>query len=120
MHFFFLRSILWFHILKIAGICVAVMGMALVVHTKISQVLLPGKKTKIKTFFLRDSKKFHVSVGRKSYICLESDKHVHVDFNSTVNMDLEASVCSLAIFFVCSFFLFSFFFLSITQCFSLA
>lgn len=96
------------------------MGMALVVHMKISQVLLPGKKAKIKAFLLRDSKKFQISVSRKFYICLESDKHFHVDFNSTVNMDLEASVCSLGLFCVISFFFFLLFFLSITQCFSLA
>lgn len=84
------------------------MGMAFVVHMKISQIYCLAKKAKIKAFLPREKK--ISDFCQQTYICLESDKHFHVDFNSTVNMDLEASVCSLGIFSVCSFFLFSFFF----------
>lgn len=68
------------------------------------------KKGKIKVFFLRDCKKFQVSVGSKSYICLESDKHFHVDFYSTVKYGFGGRCLFLGNISCALFFSFFFFF----------
>lgn len=71
-------------------------------------MLLHDKKGEIKFFFLSDCKKFQVSFGSKPYLYLESEKHFHIDFNSTVKYGF-GGVCSLGIFCVCSFSFFFFF-----------
>lgn len=116
--FSFLTSSLWFHISTITSICMAVMWMVLV-HVKISQLLLHGKKGKISVFFLRLYEISSFPVGSKSYICLESNKRFHVDFNSTVKYRFGGSCLFLGNTLCVPFFHF-FFLLSIAQWFRLA